>query len=432
MIKHLGAISLFAAIWTTAAWTQEPPAENQPPVVKEPLPAGEAGQAEFLIRSLANRDESIRREAFRRLQEDAQLAALPPLVEALRQGDQGTATRTALAIAARLDFLRRNPDPDGPRLVLLDEDRPHLAAVGELLDAPDVAHWRWYLAAWVLEQVDPAALKQHLPSLIADVREAQPMRQFGAVRALLLIGSEAGPEAKEALLAALALPSRPPFVGLYLRYNRTIENNRVAFTSDIAAGPAHAPQLHFYADDRLLILDALLAAGATFDEVGPALVELSRHEHEAVRLQAAGQLTRLGPPGLNPADAALAGLLVDRRSPLVRQLADEDQPTREQAVALVGSLGSDARRVVLPLAALLDSNEDRLRQSAAIALGKFGAAARDAAPALQRAIEAESLLADQQAVVSPEAKARAEERLRDMQAALESIESPFKDDPAGG
>jgi hypothetical protein len=84
----------------------------------------------------------------------------------------------------------------------------------------------------------------------------------------------------------------------------------------------------------------------------------------------------------------------------------------------------------MPLAALLDSSEDRLRQSAALALGNCGPSAQPAAAALRRAIEAERLLVEGvvlDASFGPEALLRARERYQDMQAALALIEAPAEE-----
>jgi HEAT repeat protein len=421
MLKQLLLPVLLAVLLPGFVLAQEPvPAENASPTV------------DFLLASLASRDESIRREAFRRLVREESIDALPRLTEAIRSADEETAVRATLAFVARLGYLRLDtttPDPQEP-LVLTDEDKQQLAAVAGMLSAGDVEHWRWYLAEWVLEQVAPGSLNEQRQALVAAVRGAQPMRQFAAVRGLLLVDPANGDEVKPALLAALRQPDRPKFVGIYLRNDRTIENNRVAFTADVWSAPANSTQYEFYADDQFLILAALLRFGASFDEVGPELVALSRHEREPVRLQAAEQLTQLGAPGLKAADAALAPLLADRSSPLVRQLADEDRPTREYAISIFSRLGAHAHDVVMPLAALLDSSEDRLRQSAALALGNCGPSAQPAAAALRRAIEAERLLVEGvvlDASFGPEALLRARERYQDMQAALALIEAPAEE-----
>jgi hypothetical protein len=214
---------------------------------QEPIPAASpALTAEFLLETLSNRDESIRREAFRRLKQDESIDALPRLVDAIRSGDEGTATRAALAFVGRLDFLRRNTAPNAKqRLLLSDEDRQHLAAVAELLSDRDVEHWRWYLAESVLEQIVPSEFVEYLPELTLAVNEAHPMRQFAALRGLLLVDAEHAAEVKPALLRALRQRGRPRFVGIYLRYDRTIENNRVAFTSDIWSAPANSKKFTF-------------------------------------------------------------------------------------------------------------------------------------------------------------------------------------------
>lgn len=385
----------------------------------------------LLLEALHNDDESIRGEAFRLLQQNDSLPATPRLVETLRTADLPTASRAASAVVARLDFLRRNPDPQGPRLVLTDEDQTQLQPVHEMIDRNDVERWRWYLAMWVVEQVDAASFARHVPALIDAVYTAEPMRQYAAVRALHMLGEEAGGEAKTALLAAILQSSRPPFVGVYMRYNRTIERNDVAFTADIWAPIANSPELKYFAADELLITDAALRMGASFAELRRPLTVLANHENDSVRLQADTQLLRLGTAGARIADPSLAALLRYRRSSLVRRLADENGPTRESAIDLLAGLDGAAHYVIMPLAALLDSSEDRLRQSAAITLGRLGGAARDALPALRRAIEMESLIADNNAVVSPESLDRAKERLADMQAALQAIESgESTDEPA--
>jgi HEAT repeat protein len=419
MTKHLSIALLFAG-WAAVAFGQQAP------------PADGAARVKLLLGALHNEDESIREEAFRLLQQDETLPAMPALVESLRTGEQGAAARAASAIVARLDYLRLNPDPMGPRLVLTDEDRADLQPVREIIDHNGVARWRWYLCEWVIEQLDAPSLARHVPALVEAVYTAQPMRQYAAVRALHVLGKEAGQPAKTALLAALRQWNRPKFVGIYMRYRRTIERNEVAFTDDVWTPIPNSPELTYYADDELLISDTLLEMGATFEELGGTLTILSRHENDSVRLQASRQLVQLGPEGARIADPALAGLLRYRRSSLVRQLADENAPTREGAINLLAGLDGDAQAVIMPLAALLDSSEDRLRQSAAITLGRLGTVARDALPALRRAIQMEQLIANRDAVVTPESLERAQERLADMQAALEAIESAEAEElPAG-
>lgn len=427
MHKLLAAL-LLLAVFTTPMTTLKAQEETDRPPARD-TPARDAELVEFLFDALHNRDESIRREAFRRLQQNEDLPITPRLVDALLHADQGTACRAVSALVGRLDYLRRAADRPGPRIKLLDEDQTHLQPVRALIDAGNTEFWRWYLAVWTIEQLDADSLSRHIPALIEAVYAAQPMRQYAAARALKVVAADCGDDARSALLAALRQRGRPKFVGVYLRYNRTIERNAVAYSADVWAPIAGSAELQYYAADDLLLCDALLAMDAGFAEIGGPLTVMSRHDNESVRLQAARQLVRLGPDGARAADAALARLLLDRRSGLVRQLADENAPTRDEAIGLLVGLGSEARAVVSPLAALLDSGEDRLRQSTAIVLGELGRVAAGAAPALERAIRMESLIADEKTFISPESLARAQQRLQDMQQALEKIQAAGGDGP---
>lgn len=69
---------------------------------------------------------------------------------------------------------------------------------------------------------------------------------------------------------------------------------------------------------------------------------------------------------------------------LLRDLASDKAPTREQAAATAGNLGPAAGDAVPALAKLLEDSEARVRHEALLALEKIGPAAGAAVPALQR------------------------------------------------
>jgi HEAT repeat protein len=150
----------------------------------------------------------------------------------------------------------------------------------------------------------------------------------------------------------------------------------------------------------------LPATGRSDGSIDP--IELQRRE-------VYGQIRKLGNDalpalarGLNDPDVrlrknvalalgALAGTWWDASVPamdirpllgeLIGALKDEDASVRAWSAQAIGAIGSDAAPAVPALIALLANSDEGSRNSAGIALHGIGPAARDALPALRKALE---------------------------------------------
>lgn len=315
----------------------------------------------LLVQGLIHKNQAVRTTAFRELRQVRE-PAVPLLTEVVRRGG----IRHATAAAVVLSDLGDAAEAAAPTLLaLLHNERTE--------------PWRWYLAAHTLGAAAPNAARNAQAVFIQALDQPEPMKQYGAVRALHKIGSDAEPAIPA--LRRLLNARRQPFVGVIVD-DRAIEGAAVAYTSTASARQY----------DGLLILETLQRVGAGDDVLLPPLIDLTTHEHYSVRLQAAQQLSRLGARGKSIAAATL-----------VRLLDDEHLEVPQEAIRSLGQLGPHAKSAVPALAELLTGNDGQLRKEAAIALGEIGPAAAAAVPAIERAIQFELVLGGRNVDVMNEA-----------------------------
>ena len=361
----------------------------------QPMPKPKEAPPEpgFLMEALNHASPAIRLRAAGRLA-DRDVAATPLLVDAVLRSDDLPAVRAAVVLIDRLSSLPKGKLIVGPRRVSLSLDerqqvRRLMSIVkGPAAGQPGAEPWRWYLAVFVLDKLDPASLPELLPDLRAALQPGQaPMKQYAAVQALFRLGP-AGHAAEDDLWALLE--SRPCLQGLYVT-RRALDDDAVAFTDEIGVYSLVLGLESSYATADLFVLETLRRVGAASDRLTGALAHLARHESQDVRLDVARQLGLLDDAAKPVAAEVLIHLLYEPGSLLRAMLGEENAELRDEAIGLFTRLGPAAVSTVPVLAELLAAKENRLRFSAAVTLGRIGPAAADALPALRLALRFEQL-----------------------------------------
>jgi HEAT repeat protein len=120
---------------------------------------------------------------------------------------------------------------------------------------------------------------------------------------------------------------------------------------------------------RSAAIGAIEGIGEAAAEATPLLVDMIKAGAEGEGLLAARALGKMGGRAVGPLLEALA----------------KEAETDEVRVRLVGALGRIGKPAVQDLAKILSAPEAKVRQAAAMALGRIGPDARDALPALESA-----------------------------------------------
>ncbi len=129
-------------------------------------------------------------------------------------------------------------------------------------------------------------------------------------------------------------------------------------------------------DERLHAAEALLEMGEEAQAAAPALVRACADDAEEVRELAAGTLESLGPPASGDV-TALAELLEAGHGDIAYW-----------AATLLGRIGAEAAAAIPALVKTLAKEDSpSARERAAWALGQIGVAKKDAIDALQKAAE---------------------------------------------
>jgi HEAT repeat protein len=235
-----------------------------------------------------------------------------------------------------------------------------------------------------------------VPALAGLLRDKRPGVRVQAAESLGGIGVGTR-EAVAALGAALGDGSRNVQVAAAVALGQLGATAR-------AAVPALAAALKDqHADVRENAAIALGEIGPAAAAALPALVAARKDPSESVSHEALVSLGRLGRAGVplfistlrDPARCGDALEALDRHPAadraLVREVAvivrDPAHPRREQAFAVLGSLGAAAKPGVPALVAALSDEADEIRAAAAEALWRAGPAAAGAVSALTRALK---------------------------------------------
>lgn len=152
---------------------------------------------------------------------------------------------------------------------------------------------------------------------------------------------------------------------------------------------------------RAAATDALGRIGKEARAAAPALVPLTKDADRGVRAAAAFALGRIDPDDPEAAAGALVSLLATERGregPTVARSAvgsaavwgGRDSEVVTTAVVSLGLLGEKSSEVVNAVADRLADADPDVRQQTALALGKFGGAARGAAAALTKAFRGDT------------------------------------------
>jgi HEAT repeat protein len=307
-----------------------------------------------------------------------QSADVPTLVDMLSHPASGYRTRAATALdslgassaPALAHELRTAPLGRASRaaVVLRKMERRASVAAPEILAllGTPCEDWRWNVGVQVLGKISPESYKEALPHLIAGL-EAGALRQHASLNALQVLKADAA-GAAPALLALLARP-RPPLQGVVLD-DSVVNNRTIAWTA--AARPY----------DDLVILETLMAVGASQEPFIPTLQAMTRSPMPSVRLDVASWLLRNG-----TADGRRWAV------PSLIPLLDEDRAgLREAAVKLLAMAGPDASLATPALTRLLLRPEGAIRRESAIALGQIGPGAAASLPLLKKTAAMQRLL----------------------------------------
>jgi hypothetical protein len=341
----------------------------------------------FLIEGLNHASPAIRLRSSQLLTDEA-VDATPGLVDAVLRADDLPAVRAGVVLTDRMLRLRRVKAAGPPRVSLTPAERQQVRRLLAVIKDPRAEPWRWYLATYLVDKLDPASL----PELLGELRVAllpgqPPMKQYAAVQAIFRLGLD-GRAAEDELWALLE--SRPCFRGLYVA-RRAIDDDLPAFTHEIGIYNLLLGLERSYVISDLLVLETLRLVGAPGDRLTGALAHLAHHESQEVRLDVARQLGLVDDAARAIAADVLIGLLGEPESVLRALLADENADTREEAIGLFTQLGPAAVKTVPVLTELLAAKENRVRFSAAVILGRIGPPAASALPALRRALAFERL-----------------------------------------
>jgi HEAT repeat protein len=320
------------------------------------LRAGAADVLPALLAGLKHSDDLLRKRSAWSLGEiggDLGKAAVAPLAEALGDSEAGVRIRAARALGtlgaaadlagkvveALVDVLKSGEAPARVAAAevlegLREEARPAIPALLERL--ADREGSTRFVAAWALASIDSTQAGGALPVL----REAlshddSSLRRKGA-QGLGCLGAAATDAAPE-LVAAMADPK-----------------------PGVRQAAAWA-----LGETDLASADVLSALRKSLDD-----------PHDPTRINAASSLVVLRAGAADVLPALLAGL------------KHSDDLLRKRSAWSLGEIGGDlGKAAVAPLAEALGDSEADVRTNAARALGKLGAAAEPALPALRRAEE---------------------------------------------
>ncbi len=355
--KMCGVSFVFALSWLMAA----PPAWSQ-----------ETTQSEvaFLVEALDHPDARIRQNAVTKLGElpDKPFEALVAVLE------QGTEFQAACAAVVLKNFkigLARQPIPTATQTALYG-----------ILANPQTEAWRWNITAVLLagrpyrsenaedtritsnSGIAEESLEDHVDQWIWGVNHPNPRIQLPSLWALQKT-KQKGKSAEKAVAGLLHRP-RKPLTSVVLQ-RQIVTDGSLGIQTPI-------PQY-----DPLTILETLAAIGADPALMAEPLIALTKSDCEYVRVDAAAMLGKLDAAKLQNDPRPFAAQV------LAKLAAEPWGKVREAAVRELGNIGEPAAGQLPVLIALLREGDDALRLQAAISLGKFGAAAKPALPALNTA-----------------------------------------------
>ncbi len=214
-----------------------------------------------------------------------------------------------------------------------------------------------------MTRIADANLNDHVDLWIWGVKHPSSLLPLPSLRALAKTG-DAGKPAQDALAALLGRPHQPL--------------TSIVLKAEIITDGKIGLEKYHRDYEPLFVLEAMSAIQADPQLMVAPLMQLTHHDNEYVRLDAAVLLGKL--------DAAK--LSSDPRPHAARVLADLAKlpygKVREAAVRELGNMGPNAASQLEALVALLKDADGVLRLEAANALGKMGAAAEPALPALRK------------------------------------------------
>lgn len=368
-----------------------------------------AEEFDVLISALDHPDKQIREAAKNQLL-DEKNDATPSLVTAVLDptNRERLASAAAIVLVERLTFLKDRlnlADRTKPVVNLQQSDKQQLKPLVHYVRmSTGQPNWRWYLAVAILDDVDPPALLAAIPALNNALISHDVMRQYVAVKAIYHLAEHEQAKQTKASLLNLLYRHHSPFYGLFLRGNRLLDENLLSYALDVRAyddidtQDAYFRRETYYSHGDLLITATLVRLGATYEEIGPRLVDLATRYDSSTRLHAARQLAKLGANAQRAAAVSLAQMLTDHDQYLLRRIADEhpsfvgsvsvDNPQEQlKTIVSIRSLGQSSGLVVAPLTGILNDADVRVRHVAARLLAEIGKYDRALAiDALQKAI----------------------------------------------
>jgi HEAT repeat protein len=274
------------------------------------------------------------------------------LVPVLAKGTKWQAASVAIVLAAL-----KSPDAAIPEKTEAD--------LYAILSDPATEDWRWNITATLVTRLAEAKLKDHVALWTWGVNHPSPLVPLPSLRALAKTG-EAGKPAEAALAAMLRRP-HPPLLSIVLK-PEVITDGQIGLEK---YHPAFEP---------LFILEAMAATKADPELMVEPLMHLTHNLSEYVRLDAAVMLGQLDVAKLseNPHPHA-AKVLADLATLPYGKV-------RDAAVRQLGNMGPKAASELETLISLLKDGNGVIRTEAANGLGKMGAAAEPALPALRDAL----------------------------------------------
>jgi HEAT repeat protein len=313
--------------------------------------------APALIAALRDADPTVRRASARSLADAIRKGAF--------EGYGGVAAEVASATAALISALG-----DGDAGVRAEAAR----ALGDLrVEAPPRGVTRPASRPGPAASVgpDPAVA---VPALLGALRDPEPSVRAAAALALRVTAPKDG-DAPPALLAAFVADPSPEVRGAAAHaLGRRWANEDVVFLALLDRFPAASPA------NQGAIAGALAQLGGTPAPALPGLIEALKSENPWARRGIAEALARLGPG----AKAALPALARVARE----ELREGWRFSAAEAVAAIDPDSAEAQALIAPLVELVRSDDGRgSGGAAALALGRFGPAARSAIPALRAAMQ---------------------------------------------
>jgi HEAT repeat protein len=256
------------------------------------------------------------------------------------------------------------------------------------------AEFRW-TAAMALARIDAHAARAALPLFIERLEKGDLRARWDAAMYITPLGLEAKAAAQAVrtwaksgngiAAATLAAIDGPDAIDILPKLLTILEDEWDTTESIAQIGPTAVPQVLKYLQDpeskpnHHLAIKALGLLAPKAPEVIPTLTETLRHYPAAGVRKAAAEA--LG--GIQPR-------LKHAVSPLCEALRDEDPSVRlAAATALRAIRGTEPDPAVPALVNLLSHARAEVRRDAAVALTGYGAAAKDALPALRQSMQDE-------------------------------------------